>query len=134
MLLPQRSLDKLAQVHPDLQRTILAAAIDTPIQFIVTEGMRSYERQLELYRAKKSRTMNSRHLQGYAVDLAVWEDLDADKVVGVNELSWKFSKYEELARHILGVAKELQVDLRWGGDWPHFKDGPHFELSREAYP
>ena len=92
MLLPQRSLDKLAQVHPDLQRTILAAAIDTPIQFIVTEGMRSYERQLELYRAKKSRTMNSRHLQGYAVDLAVWEDLDADKVVGVNELSWKFPK------------------------------------------
>ena len=134
MLLPQRSLDKLALVHPDLQRTILAAAIDTPLQFIVTEGMRSYERQLELYRAKKSRTMNSRHLQGCAVDLAVWEDLDADKVVGVNELSWKFPKYEELARHILEVAKELRVDLRWGGDWTHFKDGPHFELSHEAYP
>jgi peptidoglycan L-alanyl-D-glutamate endopeptidase CwlK len=134
MLLPQRSLDKLAKVHPDLRMVILAAAVDTPLQFIVTEGMRSYERQLELFREKKSRTMNSRHLTGHAVDIAVWEDMDEDKVVGVNELSWKFSKYAEIAEHVKAVAHELGVEIIWGGDFRNFKDGPHFELSHAKYP
>ena len=133
MLLPQKSLDRLAQVHPDLQTVILAAAVDTPHLFIVTEGLRSLERQKELFTAKKSKTMNSRHLTGHAVDLAVWFDLDADKVVDAGELSWKFPVYKELADHVKGVAAELKVAIVWGGDWTTFKDGPHFELDRRRY-
>ena len=71
---------------------------------------------------------------GHAVDLAVWVDLDADKVVDVNELSWKFSFYKELADHVKEVAAELGVAIVWGGDWTTFKDGPHFELDRRKYP
>jgi peptidoglycan L-alanyl-D-glutamate endopeptidase CwlK len=32
------------------------------------------------------------------------------------------------------AAKELGVAITWGGDWVSFKDGPHWELSRAAYP
>lgn len=32
------------------------------------------------------------------------------------------------------AAKELGVLIVWGGDWTSFRDGPHFELDRKAYP
>ena len=32
------------------------------------------------------------------------------------------------------AAKELKVPIVWGGDWRTFKDGPHIELDRKAYP
>jgi len=78
--------------------------------------------------------MNSRHLTGHAVDLAIWADEDADKVVDANELSWKFQHYQELAEVMKKAAQELGIALIWGGDWTTFKDGPHFELDRKVYP
>lgn len=137
MQLPARSLEKLKDVHEDLKRVILHAA-DTyqssSYLFIVTEGLRSKERQRELFLARKSTTMNSRHLTGHAVDLAIWEDRDQDKVVDADELSWKFAHYQELADHIKKTAQELGIKIAWGGDWTTFKDGPHFELDRHFYP
>ncbi|MBL4785095.1 MAG: peptidoglycan-binding protein [Cohaesibacteraceae bacterium] len=32
------------------------------------------------------------------------------------------------------AAEELGVAIEWGGDWKTFRDGPHFQLSREMYP
>jgi hypothetical protein len=26
------------------------------------------------------------------------------------------------------------VEITWGGDWTKFRDGPHFQLSWDAYP
>ena len=135
MKLDDRSLKRLAGVHKDLARVIEEAAlISEDDKFIVTEGMRTRERQAELFLAKKSTTMNSRHLTGHAVDLAVWYDKDEDKVVDADELSWKFADYKKLADLVKEVAAHLGIPVVWGGDWTTFKDGPHFELDRKVYP
>ena len=95
------------------------------MNFIVTEGIRSKERQAELVRKGASQTMNSRHLTGHAVDLAC--------VVGT-EVRWDWPLYNKLGAHVKAVAAELGVPIVWGGDWVSFKDGPHFELDRKKYP
>ncbi|MBF4102603.1 M15 family metallopeptidase [Gallibacterium anatis] len=28
----------------------------------------------------------------------------------------------------------MHIEVEWGGDWRSFYDGPHFQLSRQAYP
>jgi peptidoglycan L-alanyl-D-glutamate endopeptidase CwlK len=42
--------------------------------------------------------------------------------------------YAQLAAAVKGAAQKLGVAITWGGDWPSFPDGPHFELDRGKYP
>ena len=114
-----RSKKRLSTVHNDLQRLFrhMAAA---ERRFVVTEGLRSQERQRELVAAGASRTMNSKHLTGRAVDIAV--------VVG-SEVRWDWPLYEAFAAEVKAAAAILGIKITWGGDWPTFKDGPHFELA-----
>ncbi len=134
MKLSDRDLKRLLGVHAELQAVIAQAAADCSDElFVVTEGVRSYERQCQLFVEGKSKTMNSRHLTGHAVDLAVWIDKDEDKVVDTEELSWKFEAYKNLADIVKAAAEKLGVEIVWGGDFRNFKDGPHFELSRKVY-
>lgn len=133
MILDPRSVSRLATVHPDLRAVVEGALERTPRLFIITEGVRTLERQRELFLAKKSKTMRSKHLPGTdglarAFDFAIWEDKDEDKVVDVDELSWKFPLYKEVADCFKQVAGELGIVITWGGDWETFKDGPHIEL------
>ena len=139
--LPAKSIARLAGVHPSLARVILESAKRSRRKFVVTEGVRTYARQKELVLAKKSQTMRSRHVPesnackvSCAVDLAIWEDRDLDKVVDVDELSWKFPQYKELADTVKEVAAELGIPIEWGGDWTSLKDGPHFQLPWAQYP
>ena len=128
MELNERSKQKLKGVHPDLVRVILRAARNVPtgpLGFIVTEGPRTLERQQLLFEEGKSKTMNSRHLKGDAVDLAA-------TLEGV--VTWDFKQYKELSKIILGAAKELNTPVVWGGTFASLVDGPHFELDREFYP
>ena len=67
MVLNERSLKALQGVHPDLVRVVNQAALSSPFPFIVTEGLRTIERQRILFAQKLSRTMNSRHLTGHAI-------------------------------------------------------------------
>lgn len=135
MILDDRSIRRLVGVHHDLVAVIKEAAANADDEsFVVTEGPRTFIRQLELFNAKKSQTMKSRHLTGHAVDLAVWYDKDADKVVDADELSWKFADYQKLAALIKETAAHLGIPIVWGGDWTTLKDGPHFELDRKVYP
>jgi peptidoglycan L-alanyl-D-glutamate endopeptidase CwlK len=120
-----KSSEKLSQVHPDLQKVFNEAIKGSPLDFSITEGLRTKERQKELFDAGKSQTMNSRHITGKAVDIAVLVD---------GKLTWDFKYYQQAADHIKKVAKELGIDIVWGGDWQSFKDGPHFELHRSVYP
>lgn len=123
--LSRRSLAALAGVHPDLVRVVKRAIEITPVDFVVTEGLRTFERQRALVAAGASRTTKSRHLTGHAVDLAAW-------VAG--EVRWDWPLYERIANAMKRAAGELGVLIVWGGDWPTFRDGPHFELDRRAYP
>lgn len=129
-LLP-RCRQRLQGVHPDLVRVIEAARARAP--FIVTEGLRTRERQAELLRIGASRTMNSRHLTGHAVDLAYWLD-NGNGIPESGEIRWDWPLYETLGAAVKAVAREMGVPIVWGGDWVSFRDGPHFELDRRHYP
>jgi len=120
----QRSKDRLKGVHPDLVKVMEESIKESPLDFGITEGLRTLERQKELFEAGKSQTMNSRHLKGFAVDIAVSEN---------GKLTWEFPKYQIVADHIKKVAKDLGIPIVWGGDWISFKDGVHFELNRSKY-
>jgi peptidoglycan L-alanyl-D-glutamate endopeptidase CwlK len=125
MTLNARSEERLKRVHPDLQRVVRRAAELAGNQFIITEGVRTLDRQRELKAAGASKTLNSRHLTGHAVDVAVLVD---------GEVRWDWPLYEQLAKTVKRAARELRVPITWGGDWPKFRDGPHYELCRQAYP
>jgi len=115
---------KLSSVHKDLQKVFYAAITNSPYDFSITEGLRSYARQKELVAAGKSKTLNSRHLTGHAVDFCILIEGNA---------SWELSKYKEVAEHIKATAKELNIPVVCGVDWKGFVDGPHVELDRSVY-
>lgn len=123
--LSERSIRRLEGVHPDLVRVVKRAIEITPVDFAVTEGLRTKEKQEQLVKAGASKTMRSRHLTGHAVDLAA--------VVG-SEVRWDWALYPQLANAMKSAANELNVPIEWGGDWKTFKDGPHFQLPWEQYP
>ncbi|MCA3359186.1 MAG: M15 family metallopeptidase [Roseomonas sp.] len=130
LLLP-RDRERLVGVHQDLVDVVLLARLHTP--FIVLEGLRSAERQAKLVQIGASRTMNSRHITGHAVDLGYWLD-DGDGKVGNGEVRWDWPLYHQQAAAMKAAAAQLGVKIIWGGDWKSFPDGPHFELDRRFYP
>lgn len=129
----ERSLRNLQGIHPDLRRVMDRALQEAPFAFIVTEGLRTPKRQQELVRIGASRTLNSRHITGHAVDLVPFVDLDKDGKVETEEMySWPL--YHKLAPVIKAAAAKEGVSIVWGGDWKSFRDGPHWELNRRKYP
>jgi peptidoglycan LD-endopeptidase CwlK len=121
----QRSLNNLRGIHPDLRRVIDRALQDSPLDFVVIEGLRTQDRQRQLVASGASRTMNSRHLTGHAVDLMP---------IGPNGPAFDWPLYDQLGPAVKLAADKLGIALDWGGDWKSFRDGPHFELDRAAYP
>lgn len=120
--LGNKSRSKLQGVHPDLVAVVERAIQFTEQDFTVLEGLRSIDRQKELVATGKSKTMNSRHLTGHAVDLAPWP------------ISWDWEKFYPIADAMKDAAQELDIEIEWGGDWKSFPDGPHFQLSWREYP
>lgn len=123
--LSARSRARLRGVHPALVGVIEAAILETPVDFMVTEGLRTPERQAALVRAGASRTLRSRHLTGHAVDVAA--------VVG-GAVRWDWPLYPRIAAVLKTTAARRGIALIWGGDWPRLRDGPHFELDRRVFP
>ncbi len=121
----KRSQDKLLGVHPDLIAVMDRAIELTEIDFAITEGVRTEERQKALVAAGASTTMKSRHLTGHAVDVAAF--------VG-KELRWDWPLYGRIAEAVKAAAKEVGVPVEWGGDWKSFPDGPHFQLPWRTHP
>lgn len=121
----ERSRKNLEGVHPDLVRVAELALQYTEIDFVVTDGLRTPEEQEKLLSAGKSRTKNSRHLTGHAIDVAAWAK---------GQIRWDWAYYESIADAFKTAASELNVPIEWGGDWKTFRDGPHFQLPRTEYP
>lgn len=120
-----RSQSRLKGVHPELAAVVARAIQISDVDFTVLEGLRSEKRQRELVKAGASRTMNSRHLTGHAVDLGA--------IVG-GKVRWDWPLYHKIAAAMKEASAYLGVPIVWGGDWRTFKDGPHFELDRKKYP
>ncbi len=123
-VLSTKSRQRLAGVHPDLVRVVERAIALTPVDFVVTEGLRTVARQKTLVAAGASQTMNSRHITGHAVDVAA--------LVG-REVRWDWPLYAQISTAFKKAAAELGIPIIWGGDWKSLKDGPHFELDRKQY-
>ena len=123
--LSNKSINRLEGVHNDLAGVVQRAIELTPLDFGVTQGLRTAEEQEILYASGKSKTKNSRHLTGHAVDLAVY--------IG-KEVNWDMPNYEIVADAMFKAADEQNIPIEWGGNWKFFKDGPHFQLPWEAYP
>lgn len=121
-----RSLKNMQGIHPDLRLVLDKALQDSPLDFVVIEGLRTKERQQELFDSKASQRLDSRHITGHAVDLL---PIGPD---GKPAFDWPL--YDQLGPAVKKAAAELGIELDWGGDWKKFKDGPHFELDRTAYP
>ena len=72
----------------------------------IIEGLRTQERQDELVAKGASKTRYSKHIQGKAVDLAPypidWQDRE---------------RFHYMGGMVRGIAQELNVPVRWGGDW-----------------
>jgi peptidoglycan LD-endopeptidase CwlK len=124
-VLSARSRERLAGVHKDLAHIVHRALQLSAIDFTVLEGRRSIERQTLLYENGATRTLNSRHLSGHAVDLGAW--------VG-GGIRWDWPLYETINQAMQLAAAEFCLPVEWGGDWQSFRDGPHFQLPWSDYP
>ena len=124
---------RLIGIHKDLVRVIHRALEISDIDFSVTYGMRTIEEQEEILKKGNSRTMNSRHLTGHAVDLTPWLNGSVDGDIPDN---WKY--FEQVSKYMKIAAKEYDTQINWGGDWRgdwgSFSDGYHFELNWGKYP
>lgn len=127
-ILDKRSEGNLKGVHHDLVAVVRAAynkiqLHDNGLSFIVTEGVRTSIRQAELLKAGATRTMNSKHLIGKAVDVAATVN---------GEVRWDWPLYGQIAQVMKDCAEDLGVAIEWGGDWRSFRDGPHFQLQDDV--
>jgi len=125
IILGQRSLSRLDGVHPDLVRVVKKSAAMSDLDFTVLEGLRTLDRQRKLLAEGATKTLNSRHITGHAVDLAPLID---------GKVSWDWPLYHRLAKIVKAAAADESVPITWGGDWRTFKDGPHWELPWKFYP
>lgn len=112
-------------VHPDLIRVVRRAIQISPLDFMITEGLRTRAQQAEKVRSGASQTMNSRHLTGHAIDFAV---------IANGKLSWDWPLYQRVGAAFKEAARLEGVAIVWGGDWKSLRDGPHVELARKSYP
>ena len=120
-----RSLSNLMGVHQDLVNVMHRSIESAPYDFTIIEGVRSPTRQQKLVDEGKSKTLNSRHITGHAIDLAIIKD---------GKAVWDIQPYQELSLHIKAIAKGMSIPIVWGGDWATFVDAVHYELDRKVYP
>jgi peptidoglycan L-alanyl-D-glutamate endopeptidase CwlK len=128
--LSERDLARLEHVHPDLVAVVKRAA-SLGSTFMVVEGVRSIARQKQLVAARKSKTMNSRHIQakngfGHAVDIAP---------VRGGKIDWEdHLAFRKMADAMKQASADLGIPIEWGGDWTGSWDKPHFQLPWKSYP
>lgn len=102
------SLARLAGVDPRLVRVVKRAIQITSQDFTVQEGLRTRAQQIDYVRRGVSRTMESRHLTGHAVDLVPWS---GGKAV------WDWPLIYPMADAVRRAAIIEEVQLVWGGVW-----------------
>jgi len=130
-----RSLANLSQVDPRLILVVSRGLLYTPIDFMVTEGLRLWERHKMLIAEDRSWTTHSKHLMqpdgfAHAIDIMAVGDIDGDGDIDAKDKdrTWDRVVYGVIADRMLRASKEFGYPIRWGGHFKHRFDGPHFEL------
>lgn len=126
-----RSARNLIGVHKDLVKVFNLARQRSEVRFVIIEGVRTLERQKQLYAQGASKTLNSRHIPG-ADGLA--KAMDFAPIGSNGQIAFDWPLYWKVGPVIEAAAKELGVAVVWGARWSTFKDGPHVELDRKVYP
>jgi peptidoglycan LD-endopeptidase CwlK len=117
--LGQRSRERLKGVDNRLVKVVERAIEITEVDFTVLEGLRTPERQKQLVNEGFSQTLKSKHLTGHAVDLGALVN---------GTISWDKEPYYKIEKAMKQAAQELNIKVRWGGDFKSFFDAPHWEL------
>ena len=123
-----RSLRQMENIDPRLKKVL--NEVIKHVDCSVIEGHRSEERQNKLFEEgrTKVRFPNGRHnsYPSRAVDVVPypidWDDRE---------------RFHLFAGFVIGIAKSMEINLRWGGDWDQdwyvhdnrFDDFPHFEIK-----
>lgn len=146
-VLSDKSLEKLKGVHPDVVKVFKEAIKNSPYDFRITHGVRTAEEQNKLYQlgrtikgskvtncdgyVKKSNHQPKVDGYGYAVDIFICGYVkDGKYIKTTSQEGYEYSKLKAVAEHVKAVAKKLNINISWGGDWKSFKDYPHFELRK----
>jgi len=124
--MPSFSKQSLARLNSTDERLVrVFTEVVKHFDCTILEGKRTVDRQKMLVQQGKSKTMNSKHLTGDAVDVAPypidWNDRE---------------RFTYFAGYVMGIAAKMGIKLRWGGDWDRdtqvkdnsFDDLPHFEI------
>ena len=119
----KKSLRELDTCDPLLQ--YLFKEVVKHFDCSIIEGKRSLKEQEELLKEGATKTLDSAHLTGKAVDVYPYpvEFEDRDR--------WHY-----FGGFVLGTARQFGIDVIWGGDWDNdtktkdntFDDLMHFEL------
>lgn len=146
-VLSDASIEKMKGVHPKLIELMKKAISDSPYDFKIIQGLRTAAYQNELYQQGRTRpgkivtkldgyNRKSNHQAkadgyGHAVDIAVCGHYDQNgnyvKCTTDAEM-FDNKKLVEISRHVKAMAKEMGLDIVWGGDWKTLYDTPHYEL------
>jgi peptidoglycan L-alanyl-D-glutamate endopeptidase CwlK len=116
------SIARLRGVDANLIALAKKAREISPIPFEITEGLRTKERQRYLVKTGKSRTMNSYHLRGKAIDFVAMPG---------GKVSWNLPDYKIIVEKAFKpAAKALGLTNRivYGVYWKSIVDGPHVEI------
>lgn len=123
--LSKKSLDTLKGVNEKLVMVVHDAIKISTVDFMVGEGLRTLQRQRELIAKGKSKTENSKHITGHAVDL--WAYVN-------NAVSWDLKYYYDIAQAMRDSAIKSGIILRWGAVWDRvLNDIRNTELEPSLY-
>lgn len=123
-LLSARSRKSLEGVNKKLVAIVETAIELTDVDFAVTEGVRSAERQAELVAEGKSWVTRSKHQDCEAIDVAAFpNDYPGD-------VSWEAKHYAEINKAFQEAAKINNCRITWGGHWKQ-RDYCHFQFESE---
>lgn len=118
--LSKRSKKELTGVHPKLAFVVMEAIKITKQDFMVLDGIRTPREQRKLVERGVSKTMDSYHLYGLAVDLVAYVN---------GKPTWEEKYYKEIAIAMEKAAEMHNIDgIDWGYDlWKW--DMAHFQIS-----
>lgn len=91
----------------------------------VIEGLRSVDTQKYYVSIGVSKTMNSKHLSGKAVDLYPYPVPRKEE----GEIDSDSPAWDEMGKLALTLARALGIQIQWGGLWVSLIDKPHFEIK-----
>lgn len=142
------STAELVGVNPKLVKCVHSALAYSTQDFCVYDGIRTYKEQQQHVANGTSKTMQSKHLQGLAVDLVPW-------INGQPVWDWEGCYKIAVAMDRAATEQGIANRITWGGAWDRrlsdfggdasayekevqayrarhpgkdFIDGPHFEI------